>query len=94
MRRLILFDIDGTLTRTTNGYLPFNEAIFATFGLHGDIRTVVPDGNTDPRIVEDIFKQMNAPFAARADQWCQFEASKPFQCAHPASFRILGLEAD
>ena len=28
MERLILFDIDGTLTRTQNGYLPFNEAIW------------------------------------------------------------------
>ena len=28
------------------------------------------------------------------DQRCQFEASKPFQFAHPASFRILGLEAE
>ena len=29
MDRLILFDIDGTLTRTQNGYLPFNDAIQA-----------------------------------------------------------------
>ncbi|MBM2804414.1 MAG: family hydrolase, partial [Deltaproteobacteria bacterium] len=55
MERLILFDIDGTLTRTENGYLPFNEAIFQTFAVAGDIRTVVPDGNTDPLIVKDIF---------------------------------------
>src|SRR5437016_965038 len=26
MERLILFDIDGTLTRTQSGYIPFNEA--------------------------------------------------------------------
>ena len=38
-----------------NGYLPFNEAICKTFGVDGDIRAVVPDGNTDPLIVEDIF---------------------------------------
>jgi hypothetical protein len=37
MDRLILFDIDGTLTRTQNGYVPFNEAIFQTFGIDGDI---------------------------------------------------------
>jgi len=42
MERLILFDIDGTLTRTENGYVPFNEAILQTFGCSGDIRTVVP----------------------------------------------------
>lgn len=52
---LILFDIDGTLTRSHNGYLPFNEAFFNTFGFAGDIRTVVPDGNTDPLIIDEIF---------------------------------------
>ena len=45
MKKLVLFDIDGTLTRTQNGYLPFNEAVLKTFGISGDIRTVVPDGN-------------------------------------------------
>jgi phosphoglycolate phosphatase len=55
MERLLLFDIDGTLTRTQNGYVPFNEAILKTFGVEGDIRSVVPDGNTDPLIVQDIF---------------------------------------
>jgi phosphoglycolate phosphatase len=59
MERLILFDIDGTLTRTQNGYIPFNEAIEKTFGICGDIRTVVPDGNTDPMIVKDIFVKAN-----------------------------------
>ena len=57
MERLILFDIDGTLTRTQNGYIPFNEAILKTFGVAGDIRSVVPDGNTDPLIVEDILRK-------------------------------------
>jgi phosphoglycolate phosphatase-like HAD superfamily hydrolase len=59
MERLILFDIDGTLTRSQNGYIPFNEALLKTFGIQGDIRTVVPDGNTDPRIVEAIFRKAN-----------------------------------
>jgi phosphoglycolate phosphatase-like HAD superfamily hydrolase len=63
MERLILFDIDGTLTRTENGYIPFNEAIFNTFGFDGDIRTVVPDGNTDPLIVQDIFIKANVNFS-------------------------------
>jgi phosphoglycolate phosphatase len=55
MERLILFDIDGTLTRTANGHLPFNQAIFKTFGAAGDIRSVIPDGNTDPQILQEIF---------------------------------------
>jgi phosphoglycolate phosphatase-like HAD superfamily hydrolase len=72
MERLLLFDIDGTLTRTQNGYLPFNEAIFNTFAVDGDIRTVVPDGNTDPLIVRDIFLQAKVDFQFRDAAWEPF----------------------
>ena len=72
MERLILFDIDGTLVRTQNGYLPFNEAIFTAFGMEGDIRTVVPDGNTDPLIVQDIFAKANLKIEFKEADWKQF----------------------
>jgi len=72
MERLIFFDIDGTLTRTLNGYVPFNEAVLNTFGIAGDIRTVVPDGNTDPRIVEDIFAKANIEIKISAEHWAEF----------------------
>ena len=74
MAKLILFDIDGTLTRTHNGYLPFNEAILKTFGFAGDIRTVVPDGNTDPLIVQDIFTKIGVEIAVGPAQWRKFTA--------------------
>jgi beta-phosphoglucomutase-like phosphatase (HAD superfamily) len=48
MERLIFFDIDGTLTRTQNGFIPFNQAIMDTFNVGADIRSVFPDGMTDP----------------------------------------------
>jgi phosphoglycolate phosphatase len=83
MDRLIFFDIDGTLTRTENGYLPFNEAIFQTFGFAGDIRTVVPDGNTDPLIVKDIFTKANVEIEIGADCWQQFTANlRASYCQH------------
>ncbi|HET8563226.1 MAG TPA: haloacid dehalogenase-like hydrolase, partial [Candidatus Binatia bacterium] len=72
MDRLILFDIDGTLTRTQNGYLPFNEALLKTFGIPGDIRTVVPDGNTDPLIVEEIFARTELRIEITSEQWQRF----------------------
>ena len=72
MERLILFDIDGTLTRTENGYVPFNEAILQTFGCNGDIRTVVPDGNTDPLIIQDIFAKADFVFEFEDRIWQQF----------------------
>ncbi len=75
MEKLILFDIDGTLTRTENGYLPFNQAIVQTFGIEGDIRTVVPDGNTDPLIVRDIFAKANVRIDIDNSRWRQFAAN-------------------
>jgi phosphoglycolate phosphatase len=75
MHRLILFDIDGTLTRTQNGYIPFNEAILKTFGIDGDIRTVVPDGNTDPMIVEDIFIKANVTIEFEKSVWQEFTSN-------------------
>ncbi len=75
MERLILFDIDGTLTRSRDGYIPFNEAIRKTFGVDGDIRAVVPDGNTDPMIVKDIFGQLAIDIEISAIQWRDFSAN-------------------
>jgi phosphoglycolate phosphatase-like HAD superfamily hydrolase len=72
MKRLILFDIDGTLTRTQNGFVPFNIAILKTFGIDGDIRTVLPDGNTDPKIVEEIFAKKNIQVQFEPHHWEQF----------------------
>jgi phosphoglycolate phosphatase-like HAD superfamily hydrolase len=75
MERLILLDIDGTLTRTQNGYLAFNEAIANTFGITGDIRTVVPDGNTDPLIVQDIFAKACVTIVIQDADWQRFTLS-------------------
>jgi phosphoglycolate phosphatase-like HAD superfamily hydrolase len=72
MERLLLFDIDGTLTRTQNGYLPFNDALSKTFGIAGDIRSVIPDGNTDPLIVEEIFAAARLEVEIAAAQWEEF----------------------
>ncbi|HUF41332.1 MAG TPA: hypothetical protein VMR20_05210 [Verrucomicrobiae bacterium] len=43
MKRLLLFDIDGTLTRTENGHLPFNDAILGKYLLVGTGRYPVED---------------------------------------------------
>jgi phosphoglycolate phosphatase-like HAD superfamily hydrolase len=72
MDRLILFDIDGTLARTQNGYVPFNRAIVETFNVAGDIRSVLPDGMTDPRILEEIFAKARMEITVSADHLVQF----------------------
>lgn len=55
-RGIIFFDIDGTLLRSRNGHVAFNRAILETFGCPGDIRTIRPDGKTDPQILQEIFE--------------------------------------
>src|SRR5688500_5658584 len=75
MKRLLLFDIDGTLTRSHNGYVPFNQAILETFGVPGDIRSVIPAGNTDPLIVTEIFSKGNILIEDLDDKWEQFSAN-------------------
>jgi phosphoglycolate phosphatase-like HAD superfamily hydrolase len=72
MKRLVLFDIDGTLTRTQNGYVPFNQAMQKTFGIAADIRSVIPDGNTDPLIVEEIFAKAQLEIKITVEHWQQF----------------------
>jgi len=85
MERLILFDIDGTLTRTQNGYVPFNEAILKTFGAPGDIRSVVPDGNTDPHIVKEIFTQAKLELKIENRHWERF--AKNLRCSYAEAVR-------
>ncbi|MBF8254599.1 MAG: uncharacterized protein HW373_1294, partial [Deltaproteobacteria bacterium] len=72
MERLIFFDIDGTLTRTQNGFIPFNQAIMDTFNVAADIRSVFPDGMTDPHILEEIFAKMGAEISISGGQLIQF----------------------
>lgn len=72
MTRLVLFDLDGTLLRSHNGFIPFNQAIETTFGIPGDIRTIVPDGNTDPVILEEIFAAGKVDIKITKEQWEAF----------------------
>lgn len=53
--KIVFFDLDGTLLRSQEGHVAFNEAILKTFGVPGDIRTIRPDGKTDPIILQEIF---------------------------------------
>jgi phosphoglycolate phosphatase-like HAD superfamily hydrolase len=85
MQRLILFDIDGTLTRTQNGYVPFNQALLDTFGVAGDIRAVIPDGNTDPRIVEEIFSKGKIDIKIVLEQWQHFATN--LQCCYAKAIK-------
>ena len=49
--RAILFDIDGTLLRSRGSAGIFDEAMEQVFGIRGDLRSIRPDGMTDPDIL-------------------------------------------
>lgn len=70
--KIIFFDLDGTLLRSHNGHVAFNHAILKTFGFPGDIRTVRPDGKTDPEILEDIFDVAKQKIEWQRQHWQRF----------------------
>ena len=49
--RAILFDIDGTLLRSRGSASIFDDAMEQVFGIRGDLRSIRPDGMTDPDIL-------------------------------------------
>lgn len=55
MKKMLLFDIDGTLLLTGGaGLIAIEEAFFRVFGIKDTWRDLVPDGKTDPMIFEEI----------------------------------------
>ena len=54
MRRLLLFDIDGTLVRGGPAKGAFHTALLETFGTAGDIETHNFAGKTDPQIAREL----------------------------------------
>ena len=70
--KIVFFDIDGTLLRSQDGHIAFNEAILKTFGIPGDIRTIRPDGKTDPMILKEIFDVAGHEVACEPADWRKF----------------------
>lgn len=54
IRRLILFDIDGTLVRGGPAKEAFEEAMVETFGTAGDVNGMSFAGKTDPQIAREL----------------------------------------
>ena len=56
MRRLILFDIDGTLLWGGPAKDAFHRALVETFGTAGDIEVHSFAGKTDPQIAREAMR--------------------------------------
>ena len=63
MRRLILFDIDGTLLRGGPAKAAFEAAMVETYGTAGDVAGLSFAGKTDPQIARELLT--GAGFDAR-----------------------------
>lgn len=56
MKRLLLFDIDGTLVRGGPAKGAFHTALMEAFGTAGDIEVHSFDGKTDPQIARELLR--------------------------------------
>jgi len=70
--KLLLFDLDGTVLHAahTPGRVPFDLAMRDIFGVDVALRTMRPDGKTDPRIVAELLARAGVheePNAATLD---------------------------
>lgn len=78
MKRLILFDIDGTLVRGGPAKAAFGLAMDATFGTAGAIDTHDFSGKTDPQIARELLLgaglEPAAVDAGFADLWDRYLA--------------------
>ena len=59
MRRLILFDIDGTLASGRAAKPAFETAMVETYGTTGDLRAVSFAGKTDPQIARELLRTVD-----------------------------------
>lgn len=65
MRRLVLFDIDGTLLSAEGApRRAFHRAMMEVYGTAGPIATHRFDGKTDPQIARELLKASGLPDAA------------------------------
>lgn len=61
MRRLVLFDIDGTLLWGGPAKEAFVDAMVETYGTPGDVEKVSFAGKTDPQIARELLTSVDLP---------------------------------
>lgn len=59
MRRLVLFDIDGTLIENSKAHLKaFSEALMTVYGVNATIDIINHHGMTDPEIIIEVLRKI------------------------------------
>jgi phosphoglycolate phosphatase-like HAD superfamily hydrolase len=88
MKRLILFDIDGTLLSTNGAAIRgFHRALLEVYGTAGPIATHPFDGKTDPQIARELLSAAglahDAIDAGLEDLWRAYLREFAVEMAHP-----------
>lgn len=91
--KLLLFDIDGTLLLTGGaGKVAFEKVFEELFSVPGVWRDIVPDGKTDPIIIDELIAK-NLPggiTAAQYEQLCRkYEDYFESEIDHSPRFRLM-----
>lgn len=71
--KLLLFDLDGTVVRSTHGAAPFNVIMQEMFGIDTSATGLRFDGKTDPLIIAELLEHAGVGDACEAAMLRDFE---------------------
>jgi phosphoglycolate phosphatase len=94
MKRLVLFDIDGTLLSAQGAARrAFHRAMLEVYGTAGPIATHRFDGKTDPQIVRELLTAAGLPGAANFDSlatlWSIYVRELSIEFAQPSHRTVV-----
>ena len=92
-KKLILFDIDGTILLTGGaGKTAFEEVFSRLFGVDNAWQEIHPDGRTDPSLIEELFQKNlgRLPSSAELNSVTELYAEAMGRALHTApNFRLM-----
>ncbi len=93
VKKILLFDIDGTLLLTGGaGKIAFEKAVEELFGFKNSWGNLVPDGKTDPIIIEEIMTPlMGSPLSqSEYDELCRrYHRHFEIEVARVEKFKVM-----
>ncbi len=91
--KLLLFDLDGTIVRSTRGAAPFNATMLEVFGVDTSAVRTRFDGKTDPLIIAELLEQAGVTGACEAAMLREFEARLAARLAEALAAGTTRVEA-